>query len=129
MGARGAIKLLSADLFTIDQWIRPKGYSYPIKLRGKTTDAKVFYKTFHFKEYPFIRDDGICFIVDGGAYAGYTAIYFNKLYPNAKIVALEPALENFNLLADNTEKIDQIEPQQLALWDECHSVKAVFDVI
>lgn len=40
-------------------------------------------------------------IIDLGAYIGDTVIYFKKLYPRARIVAVEPLPENLKLLRKN----------------------------
>ncbi len=56
------------------------------------------------------------FIIDGGAFAGYSSIFFSYMYPNAKIAAVEPETENFKLLQMNVEHYPKISPLNLALW-------------
>lgn len=40
-------------------------------------------------------------IIDLGANAGFTAVYFSKIYPNATIVCVEPLPENLEILQKN----------------------------
>ena len=40
-------------------------------------------------------------ILDCGANVGYTAVYFLTRFPRAKLIAIEPDLENFDLLQRN----------------------------
>ncbi|MFH2085929.1 MAG: FkbM family methyltransferase [bacterium] len=43
-------------------------------------------------------------IVDAGAYIGDTTLYFKQLYPNARIIALEPFPHSFEILKKNVEE-------------------------
>ena len=56
------------------------------------------------------------FIIDGGAYVGYTSIYFANEYPSAMVVAIEPDRENFALLCRNVKPYPSITPINAALW-------------
>ena len=51
-------------------------------------------------------------IIDLGAYIGDTVIYFKKLYPKARIVAVEPLPENLELLRKNVEE-NQLEEVEI----------------
>jgi FkbM family methyltransferase len=57
-------------------------------------------------------------IIDGGAYVGYTTIFFANKYPNAKIIAIEPDKENFNMLCYNCLNYQNIVPIRGALWNK-----------
>lgn len=56
-------------------------------------------------------------IVDAGAYIGDTVLYFKQLYPNARVVALEPYPHSFDLLKRNVEEnqLSGVELLQVAL--------------
>lgn len=56
-----------------------------------------------------IRCEQAPLIVDAGANIGASSVYFALKYPLAKIVAIEPSLENFFLLSTNSKGL-QIEP-------------------
>lgn len=56
------------------------------------------------------------FIVDAGAYTGYSALFFAHRYPNARIVAIEPNQANFDLLRQNCADLPNITPVHGALW-------------
>jgi len=55
----------------------------------------------------FLRDQeekgGKPLIVDAGANIGASCVYFAAIFPNARVVAIEPDLENFKLLTKNAE--------------------------
>ncbi|MEL7197552.1 MAG: FkbM family methyltransferase [Pseudomonadota bacterium] len=51
--------------------------------------------------------DGV--IVDAGGYIGTSAIAMRNLYPNAKLVVIEPSRENITVLRKNLAGFDNIE--------------------
>lgn len=51
-------------------------------------------------DYPTINQDNLT-ILDLGANIGLTTLYYKKLYPSSKIVAVEPLPINFQLLEKN----------------------------
>lgn len=54
-------------------------------------------------------------IVDAGGYIGTAALALSNLYPNAKIISLEPSEENYALLEMNTARAKNIVPIKAAL--------------
>lgn len=54
-------------------------------------------------------------IVDAGGYIGAAAIQFARMYPSARIVTLEPATANFEILARNVVPFPNIVPVKAAL--------------
>jgi len=83
-----------------------------------STDIDVFRQIFIEREYApleSIPEPGI--IVDCGAYAGYSSIYFLNKFPTSKIIAIEPDSHNFeiakiNLLPYN----DRVTLIPAAIW-------------
>ena len=72
-----------ADVRSADTWV--SHYVSGEILKGRT--------------YPPIEFvDGIQMIVDVGANVGASAVYFSRLYPQATIHALEPAVAAYTLL-------------------------------
>ena len=73
------------------------------------SDILVFDQVFRFQEYKIVRT--FCklnnlepqLIIDAGANVGYTSIYFNNWFQKAKIIAIEPDSENFEMLKTNLQ--------------------------
>ena len=87
-------------------------------LRLNTTDAMVWFSVFHQRDYSAPLPFEPRTIIDGGAYTGFSAIYFANRYPLARIIAVEPDESNFRLLLKNTRHYENINAVQAALWCE-----------
>lgn len=90
-------------------YIKSKNYPHNIYYR-KNGDYGVLghlYDT-SYKINDTFSEDKIVTILDLGANIGIETIKFKKLYPNAKIISLEPEINNFLILKSNTEKYDNI---------------------
>ena len=85
-------------------------------LRLKTSDAAAFWQVFLETEYalPLARKPRT--ILDAGANVGFASAYFANLYPDARILALEPEESNFKLLRRNVAPYPNVVPIQAALW-------------
>lgn len=57
-------------------------------------------------------------IIDAGGFIGSAALEMARLYPNARILTIEPSSENFALLRENTAGHPRIEPIRAALADD-----------
>lgn len=59
-------------------------------------------------------------IIDLGANVGVSALFFNYKYPNAQIIAVEPAKENLDYLYKNIScnNIDNVFVVERPVWDE-----------
>jgi len=87
-----------------------------ILMRPNKTDRKVYDQIFVDKEFDMtIPEPDV--IVDAGAHIGLASLFFANKYPQARILALEPALNNYKLLNKNTKKYSNIETVRAALWD------------
>jgi FkbM family methyltransferase len=64
-------------------------------------------------------------IIDGGAYVGFSSIYFALKYPKAKIFAVEPEEGNFRLLSSQTSSISNIIPINKGLWNTRSFLKVI----
>jgi FkbM family methyltransferase len=60
---------------------------------------------FQTREYSFVEENlqGVQRIVDLGANVGFSLRYWNEVFPDASILAVEPEPENFNLCQRNVE--------------------------
>jgi FkbM family methyltransferase len=54
-------------------------------------------------------------IIDCGANIGVSSVYFALKYPHARVVAIEPEAQNFELLVSNTSPFPNIVPMQRAI--------------
>jgi len=61
-------------------------------------------------------------IVDCGAHLGFSAIFFARKYPQARIVALEPNPTNFSLLCRNVAAFKRITPVQACVTGQSGTV-------
>jgi FkbM family methyltransferase len=95
------------------------GFNEPICYRKNSTDLSSLKYVFYDKEYllkPLSFEPK--WIIDGGANAGYTSIYFANNYPNAQIVAIEPDQSNYEVLTENTKNYKNIVPIHSGLWSK-----------
>jgi FkbM family methyltransferase len=84
-------------------------FKYPlpigeIKLKVREnngSDKFIFGEVFDQKNYHLINKNEVKYIIDLGANAGYTALYYSKLFPLAKIACVEPYPSNVSILTDN----------------------------
>ena len=57
-------------------------------------------------------------IIDLGANIGVETLRFNYLFPNSKIISVEPDKENFEILKKNTHDIENIVNLNNGIWNE-----------
>lgn len=67
-----------------------------------------------------IAPDSSGLIIDAGGYIGTAAIALAEMYPNAKVVSIEPSSNNYRILLKNISQHHNIEPMHAALMPECH---------
>ena len=80
-------------------------------LRQDSSDAELYNVLIDQDEYGYIQFAvSPKVIVDVGANIGLSSVYFSIRYPEAKIYALEPALDNFDMLKKNTAPYTNIVP-------------------
>lgn len=90
---------------------------HTLRFRLKTSDVPIAAQIFLNQEYAFEPKRNIRTVLDVGANTGFSSLYFAEQFPDAQIVALEPELENFELLRANTAGCVRIRPEQMALWN------------
>lgn len=84
-------------------------------IRTQTSDLAVAISSLVDEEYKEIRVKEPQYILDVGANIGTSALYFNKKFPDAKIIAIEPEIDNFDILSKNTQSIENITVINAAL--------------
>ncbi len=82
--------------------LRSKHAAREVWCRPGTTDSKVFYQIFIFREYSCLDDlREVRTVVDCGANVGYASAYFLSRFPEARLIAVEPDPGNFEMLERN----------------------------
>lgn len=97
----------------------------PIYVRATHVDRELFASIFLEEQYGSaeVKSRNARFIIDAGANIGLASVYFARLFPQAKIVALEPSEENYQLLRRNVAPYPNVICLQAALWHEPGVVK------
>lgn len=88
----------------------------PIWLRFPASDIPTYEQVFMTYEYDFKVDSPPAVILDAGANIGLASVLFANKYPSAKIIAIEPEQNNFELLQKNVAPYENITPMRGALW-------------
>jgi FkbM family methyltransferase len=99
-------------------WLKLRLKYGRFRIRSGSTDLHVFQQIFLYDDYVLSLDFQPKFIVDAGAYVGYSAIYFSQAYPDAKIASIEPSSSNFSALEFNTALIPGIRLYNSGLWNK-----------
>src|SRR5258708_27952845 len=84
------------------------------------SDAFIFSEVFSHRYYDFALPFTPETILDLGANAGFTSIFFARKYPDARIIAVEPVASNVEILRRNVELNDlnvSIVPAAIAVED------------
>jgi FkbM family methyltransferase len=92
------------------------GLTFPVHVRLRTTDVSLLSEMMEDAEYDIDLPTPPRVIVDAGANIGLTTVFFANKYPQARIIAVEPELSNFNLLKKNAEPYPNITCLRAALW-------------
>jgi len=86
--------------------------------RFNSSDRDVFFQIFIQREYDCLSaaSDPL-FILDCGAYVGYTSVYYLTEYPAARVLAVEPDNENYSILQRNLAPYgDRATVLKAAVW-------------
>jgi FkbM family methyltransferase len=97
--------------------LKVPGYSAELIVRRGTSDVEVFEDVIIRRVYDFgCEGRKPSVIVDGGANAGYSSLFFACKFPEARILAVEPSESNYRILVKNISAYPKIEPVNAALW-------------
>ncbi|MDB5052767.1 MAG: FkbM family methyltransferase [Bacilli bacterium] len=129
-----SIAIKSTNVLTlikeINLWLRPAffddykveffqipGMEKPVCARINTSDPHVLKEIFQQRNYEFTN---LSFtpklIIDGGANAGYSSVFFANIYPQAHIIAVEPEQSNFEILQYNTRPYKKVKLIESGIW-------------
>src|ERR1035438_2444312 len=83
--------------------IKPRQSNYPLFARlGDSSDISVFNEIFNFNGYASLRNlSSPRLVVDLGENVGYASAYFLSCFPTAKVLAVEPDPDSFELCCRN----------------------------
>jgi FkbM family methyltransferase len=88
--------------------LKLKGLPHEVFLRNKTYDVHIFYQIFIQEDLFLNYEEGISTILDCGANIGLATLYYQRMFHNVRIIAIEPENENYRLLVKNTQKYSNI---------------------
>ncbi len=127
VGVRGLLSALSAWVTnsTVLFKSRRRDCGSPIRLRLLSSDVPTYKQVFLDQEYDFLVETDPKVIIDAGANIGLASLYFADKYPEAKIIAVEPEQNNFELLTENVAPYPNIIPVQAALWHRNEEINLV----
>lgn len=93
------------------------GCLMPLWLRPGSFNIHLLPKTLEKKEFRFLNPSfEISSIVDSGASIGLSTYIFALAYPQAKIIAIEPLADDFELLQKNTKNLPNVVALRGGLW-------------
>jgi hypothetical protein len=100
--------------------VLPEGSEYPVFLRRGETDFAVYLDVFMLKSsYGITLPYRPKFMIDCGGNIGLTSVYFKLLYPEIKIVTIEPETSNFELLKRNIAPYQEdIIALNMGVWNK-----------
>ncbi|CAI5518630.1 unnamed protein product [Closterium sp. Naga37s-1] len=99
----------------------PAGCRLAVWVRPGSTDVSLLNQVLNKRSFRFLRPSLLphfrpSAILDAGANIGLASLVFAMRFPDALIVAVEPARDNFALLQRNVAHLPQILPVNAALW-------------
>jgi FkbM family methyltransferase len=104
----------------------------PLRIRWSSSDAKIFFEIFVDRQYTMRAPAEPTVVLDLGADYGAAGYYFAIMFPEAKIISVEPSPANLNLLASNAKAFPDrwavdsravlsSERMSQFYWSSCHS--------
>jgi len=126
-GIRGIVQAIAGTLTrsTTTIAIPWKDLQSSIYVRVPSSDVPTFEQIFVFEEYGFNVGRTPETIIDAGANIGLASIYFAHKFPRAKIIAIEPEMNNFEILKMNCNAYENISIIQGALWSSDEKVDLI----
>jgi FkbM family methyltransferase len=114
-GARRA--LLSAwPLLWGSRLVRVPTPDASVWLRADSTDRQIYDQVFLEHDQALTLDTPPRYILDAGAHIGLVSCLFARQFPEAIIIAVEAAVDNYALLVKNTARYPNVRPWHGAVW-------------
>jgi FkbM family methyltransferase len=96
--------------------VRMPGIPTPILCRRNDSDTRVLDEIFRRGYCEVSLDNPPKLIIDGGANAGYASVFYATAFPEARILAVEPNDENYEMILANCAAYPNVEVIQGAIW-------------
>jgi FkbM family methyltransferase len=102
-----------------------------IWLRGTYSDIITFNQTIIWNSHLWtlckekLADTKVECVIDCGANIGLTTVLFTNMFPDAKVVAIEPGSENFLMLQKNTNGYDKVFPVRAGVWSRKTNLEVI----
>jgi FkbM family methyltransferase len=114
LGLMGSLKFFLTSVRLRSSWVHPKEFLTRLYVRKGTSDVETFFSIVIRRSYPVV-DRPIKSVVDAGANVGYSTAFFSSAYPDATIIAIEPAKQNFEMLKQNLKGLPNVRVSNSAL--------------
>lgn len=129
-----------SEHYRVDIRSRDGRFEANVGMRRGSTDLRTFRQIFVKRDYDLRRlargpdieriyasiiDRGVPLILDLGANIGLASLYFAKHWPKARVIAVEPAADNYRLLCDNIAGHGNIQPILAAVAANAGAVRIV----
>jgi FkbM family methyltransferase len=88
-----------------------------VLIRNLPNDIQVFTQIFINQEYALEMDEDVNTIIDCGANIGLASLFFLSKFPNARIIAIEPERNNFDLLKQNLQFFPGVTCINKGVWN------------
>lgn len=113
----GAIRFWWREIRGSRSPVSVRVFGETVILRPGTPDAKVATNNLgkEFQALSFLLPNPDAVIVDCGAYIGTASIALRRLFPEVRIYSIEPSMDNFKILEENTSRFERITPIRAAL--------------
>ncbi|MEI8298397.1 MAG: FkbM family methyltransferase [Pseudomonadota bacterium] len=96
--------------------VQVPGLTHPLRMRAGTSDRGCFNQIFVNGEYDTPYPGKPRLIIDAGANVGYATVRFASLYPEAKIIAIEPEQANYEMLKTNIAPYPGVRTLMSGVW-------------
>lgn len=95
---------------------------FAIRVGRDQTDIAVLEQVFAGQQYNYAFGCEPQVVIDAGANVGISTAWFATKFPSARVIAIEPDEENYDLLVRNTSHLSNVEPINAALWRQSERV-------
>jgi FkbM family methyltransferase len=90
---------------------------YPFYLRKDTSDIPTYHQVFVENQYAKMNlTTSPKVIIDGGSNIGLFTILMKNIFPNTKIIAIEPDVENFQMMLKNLSNYNNVYLENAGIW-------------
>ena len=96
--------------------IKVPGIKHPVSLRPKSSDIPTFDQVFLNNQYNLKPIQKPKVIIDGGANIGLFAIKMKNLFPETKVICIEPDPENFQMTQKNLSPYTDVFFENSGIW-------------